>query len=88
MFLIFFSEILSHFATSNPLDITLKVLSDQNFVLCNIDNSDNIPNYKFMCDFSEFINICNDTKHSTKLKQMIEQTGHQLFEAISKNKIT
>lgn len=68
---------------SYHLEISMKILCDRNYILKNIENS-NIPNYKYMCDFSDYINICNDTKHSTKLKQMIEQTGHQLFEAITR----
>lgn len=65
----------------------MKILQEKNYILRNLEHSSSIPNYKYLCDFSDYINICSDTKHSAKLKQMIEQTGHQLFEAINKNKI-
>lgn len=80
-------ELLLYFSTSNSLKVTLDVLSDQNFILQNVDSYESISNYKFIGGFCDFIYICNDTKHSTKLKQMIEQTGYQLFEAVNKNKI-
>uniref|UniRef100_A0A336M7N6 CSON013328 protein n=1 Tax=Culicoides sonorensis TaxID=179676 RepID=A0A336M7N6_CULSO len=81
-----FKEILEYVAVSYPLEITMKILHEKNFILKNLENSNSIPNFKYMCDFTDYINICSDTKHSAKLKQMIEQTGHQLFEAIKNNK--
>lgn len=77
IFLLLLHEILVFVSTYFQLQMILDMLDENNFVL---HQHEDIKFFNFIC-------MSNDTKHSTKLKQMIEQTGHQLFEAINKNKI-
>ena len=76
-------ETLEYLAASKPLDTVLKIFpEDKNLIgreLFSIVESKNSN------DFDDYLKMCVDRERSDKIRKMIESTGVQLYEAISKN---
>lgn len=75
-------ETLEFLASTKPLDAVLKIFPDEkhlinNEVFSTIDS-------KLNNEFEDYLKICVDRERSDKIKKMVEQTGTQLYEAISK----
>jgi hypothetical protein len=76
-------ETLEYLAASKPLDTVLKIFpEDKNLIGRDLFA---IVESKNSNDFDDYLKMCVDRERSDKIRKMIESTGVQLYEAISKN---
>lgn len=75
-------ETLEFLAATKPLDAVLKIFPDEKHLINN-EVFETIDS-KLTNDFEDYVKICVDRERSDKIKKMVEQTGMQLYEAISK----
>jgi hypothetical protein len=75
-------ETLEYLAATKSLETVLKIFPQEKHLINN-EVFETIDS-KLNNDFEDYVKICVDRERSDKIKQMINQTGTQLFEAISK----
>jgi hypothetical protein len=75
-------ETLEFLASTKSLDVVLKIFpSDKHLI--NNEVFETIDS-KLNNEFEDYVKICVDRERSDKIKKMVEQTGMQLYDAITK----
>ena len=82
MVLFFCAETLEFLATTKGLETILKIFPEDKYLIdTNMFAKSSSRNSN---EFDDYLRLCVDKERSEKIKQMITNTGYQLWDAINK----